>query len=143
LPALQEQVAGITNAVEWYSDVIVEGAGGVLVRLGDVWSLLDLAQAVAHARHEVRVLVVARAGLGTLNHTALTVDAITGRELYVPGVVMGAWPDEPDLAARQNVEDLPRLTGVPIVGSIPDGAGALDSAAFTAAVPGWLAALEG
>jgi dethiobiotin synthetase len=141
LPSLAEQVAGIINAAEWYDDVVVEGAGGIRVPLGDDWTLLDLAAGLADA-HPVDVVVVARAGLGTLNHTALTVDAITARGLSVAGVLIGAWPAEPDLAAEQNLADLPRLTGVPLLGRIPDGAGAWAGEVFSARAPGWLTGLS-
>ena len=53
-------------------------------------------------------------------------------------VVIGSWPDEPDLAATQNLLDLPMMTGVPILGRIPEGAGALSPAEFGAGVPNWL-----
>ncbi len=119
-------------------EVVVEGAGGILVRLGTTWTLLDLAQAVSHAGRQVAFLVVARAGLGTLNHTALTVQAIALRELYAAGLVIGSWPSDPDLAAEQNLRDLPMMTGIPVVGRIPDGAGALSAAEFCAGSPDWL-----
>lgn len=119
-------------------DVLVEGAGGVLVPLGDSWNLLDLAATVAHAGISVGFLVVARAGLGTLNHTTLTVQAIQQRGLDVLGVLIGSWPDAPDLAAEQNQLDLPLLTGVPILGRIPAGAGQLDRETFVTAAADWL-----
>jgi dethiobiotin synthetase len=76
------------------------------------------------------VLVVAAAGLGTLNATALTVEALRARGLRCTGVVIGSWPAVPDLAASENLRDLPLVTGVPLLGALPDGAGALDRAEF-------------
>jgi dethiobiotin synthetase len=115
--------------------VIVEGAGGLLVRLDAAGgTLLDLA-ALLDAVTEVEVVVVVAAGLGTLNHTGLTVDALRARGLTVRGLVIGAWPAEPGLAERCNLEDLPRVA--PLLAVIPDGAGSLDRAAFVAAAPGW------
>ena len=106
--------------------VIVEGAGGLLVRFDDDGgTLADVA-----AKLPAPVLVVAAAGLGTLNHTELTVSELRRRGLTCMGVVIGAWPAEPDLAARCNVVDLPAVTGVPLLGAVPDGAGGLDPAAF-------------
>ena len=55
------------------------------------------------------------AGLGTLNHTALTLEAMAHRGLELAGVVIGAWPAEPDLAARSNVAR-PRDAGRPTAG---------------------------
>ncbi len=108
--------------------VLVEGAGGLLVRFDDDGgTLADLATAL-----DAPVLVVATAGLGTLNHTALTVEALRARGLTCVGVVVGAWPREPDLAARCNLADLPDVTGVPLVGAVPEGAGGLGPVEFAA-----------
>ena len=137
LPGLAEQRDAVLAAAEEH-DVIVEGAGGVLVCVGEHWNLLDLAETVAYHRAPVGFVVVARAGLGTLNHAALTVWAIQQRGLHVHGVVIGSWPDQPDLAAEQNRFDLPVMTGVPVIGRIPEGAGALSEEDFAAGVPGWL-----
>jgi len=137
LPGICEQRDLILDAAQSH-DVLVEGAGGILVSLGESWDLLDLAATVAHAGTPVGFLVVARAGLGTLNHTALTVQAIQNRGLDVLGVLIGSWPDQPDLAAQQNLFDLPIMTGVPVLGQIPAGAGALGTDAFMAAAPEWL-----
>jgi dethiobiotin synthetase len=107
--------------------VLVEGAGGLLVRMTATGTLADVAGLLG-----APVLVVAAAGLGTLNHTALTVEALGARALSCAGVVIGAWPDRPDLAARTNLHDLPAVTGVPLLGALPAGAGGLDPARFTA-----------
>ena len=77
------------------------------------------------------------AGLGTLNHTELTVDALRARGLEPAGLVVGSWPADPGLAERCNLEDLPRVTGVPLLAVIPAGAGGLERRDFTAAAPGW------
>jgi dethiobiotin synthetase len=137
LPTLAEQRDAILAVAESH-DVLVEGSGGVLVPLGDHWNLLDLAQTVAHGGAEVGFVVVARAGLGTLNHSALTVQAIQQRALFVLGVVIGSWPEYPDLAAEQNLLDLPLITGVPILGKLPAGAAAMDGTEFAAAAADWL-----
>jgi dethiobiotin synthetase len=121
--------AVVTGALELAADhdlVLVEGAGGLLVRFDDDGgTLADVAAKLA-----APVLVVAAAGLGTLNHTELTVAELRRRGLTCPGVVVGAWPAEPDLAARCNLVDLPAVTGVPLLGAIDGGAGGLDPAAF-------------
>ena len=113
---------------------IVEGAGGLLVRLGaDGSTLADVAQ-----RLGAPVIVVARAGLGTLNHTALTVEALAARGIACPGIVIGAWPAAPGLAEERNLEDLPRYAGRPLLGRVPEHAGRLDPAAFAARAPTWI-----
>lgn len=106
--------------------VLVEGAGGLLVRFDpDGGTLADVAR-IAGAP----VLVVTEAGLGTLNVTALTTEALRSRELRCAGLVIGSWPAEPGLAARCNLEDLPRVAGAPVVGALPAGAAALPAARF-------------
>jgi dethiobiotin synthetase len=137
LPGLAEQRDAVLAAAEEH-DVLVEGAGGVLVHLGKHWGLLDLAQSLTAFGRRAGFVVVARAGLRTLNHTALTEQAIQQRDLHVHGVVIGSWPAAPDLAAEQNLLDLPIQTGVAVLGRIPEGAGALSQTEFAAGVPGWL-----
>ncbi|WP_411129693.1 dethiobiotin synthase [Streptomyces sp. x-19] len=115
--------------------VLVEGAGGLLVRFDDEGNTLADAARLAGAP----VLVVVQAGLGTLNTTALTALALRTHGLDCPGVVVGSWPAEPDLAARCNLHDLPTAAGAPLLGLVPEGAGALPPHAFRAAAPAWLA----
>ncbi|MEU6531370.1 dethiobiotin synthase [Streptomyces sp. NPDC046928] len=115
--------------------VLVEGAGGLLVRFDEAGgTLADAAELMA-----APVLVVASAGLGTLNTTELTARELRRRRLDPLGVVIGSWPGEPDLASRCNVADLPEVSGVPLLGAVPAGAGGLPSAGFRAAAPDWLA----
>ncbi|WP_340556051.1 dethiobiotin synthase [Streptomyces sp. GSL17-111] len=115
--------------------VLVEGAGGLLVRFDEEGgTLADAARLL-----DAPVLPVAPAGLGTLNATALTAEALRARGLCLPGVVVGSWPAEPDLAALCNLTDLPESAGAPLLGLVPHGAGGLDAERFRAAAPGWLA----
>ncbi|MFJ5816843.1 dethiobiotin synthase [Streptomyces sp. NPDC093108] len=116
--------------------VLIEGAGGLLVRFDDEGSTLaDAARLLA-----APVLVVTPAGLGTLNTTALTSEALRARGLECLGVVVGSMPAEPDLAARCNLVDLPVAAGAPLLGVVPAGAGGLDPADFRARARSWLAA---
>lgn len=138
LPSLADQRDLVTGLAEDHT-VLVEGAGGLLVHLGEGWTLLDLAAAVTRQGVEVAFVVVARAGLGTLNHATLTVTAIQQRDLPVAGLVIGSWPARPDLAAEQNLADLPSYTGVPLLGRIPEGAGRFGTTEFRAAAREWLA----
>ncbi|MFJ9154734.1 dethiobiotin synthase [Streptomyces sp. NPDC102270] len=115
--------------------VLVEGAGGLLVRFDDEGGTLADAAELLRAP----VLVVAAAGLGTLNTTELTARELRRRRLELAGVVIGSWPDSPDLASRCNLADLPDVSGAPLLGALPAGAGGLAPSAFRAAAPGWLA----
>ncbi|WP_372436072.1 dethiobiotin synthase [Williamsia soli] len=125
----------VLSAVSQFDDhdlTLVEGAGGALVRLAPDLTILDVAAGL-----DAPLLVVAAAGLGTLNHTELTIRAIEAAGLDCAGIVIGSWPDEPDLAERCNMEDLPLVTGVPIVGRIPTGAGRFDRRFFGAQARHW------
>lgn len=98
--------------------VLVEGTGGLLVRFGpDGWTLADLAWSL-----QACAVVVTAAGRGTLNHTALTIEALAARGIPLVGLVIGAWPAEPDLAARSNIADLEALIRRPLDGVLPTGA---------------------
>jgi dethiobiotin synthetase len=135
LPPLElyEVVDAIRAEAAQHDLVLVEGAGGLLVPMGvrpsgEPWTFADLATTLG-----VPAIVVARAGLGTLNHTALTLEALDRRGIGV-GVVLGAWPAEPELVHWANLSEL-----VPhLVGALPDGAGAMDPGVFRRSAPGWL-----
>ncbi|ASO19476.1 dethiobiotin synthetase [Actinoalloteichus hoggarensis] len=130
-----EEIAEAVRELDGDHDtVLVEGAGGLLVRLDTAGgTVADAAGAVA-----APVLVVARAGLGTLNDTALTVEALRVRGLACLGVVIGEWRAEPDLAAEHNLRDLPEVAAAPLLGVLPSGAGGLPPEEFRARAPGWL-----
>jgi len=118
--------------------VLVEGAGGLLVRLDlDGGTAIDLARAL-----DAEVVVVAREGLGTLNHAGLTIDRLRAEGL-TPRLVLGSCSAEPGLAELQNRIDLPRLTGLALDGIVPAGAGSLDRTEFCRQAPGWFSALPG
>ncbi|MFF8731484.1 dethiobiotin synthase [Streptomyces sp. NPDC015171] len=115
--------------------VLVEGAGGLLVRFDAAGgTLADAARLL-----DAPVLIVAQAGLGTLNTTELTARELRRGGLEPLGVVIGSWPRTPDLATRCNVADLPEVAGAPLLGALPAGAGTLPPAAFRTAAPSWLA----
>lgn len=139
LPPVSEYADRIRVLAEFHDPVIVEGAGGLLVRLdSDGGTLLDIAAELAETL-AVEVIVVVGAGLGTLNHTELTVGALRERGLEPVGLVIGSWPAEPGLAERCNADDLPRVTGLPVLATIPEGVGALDRDAFRTQSPTWFA----
>ncbi|MFB7517155.1 dethiobiotin synthase [Streptomyces sp. NPDC056144] len=115
--------------------VLVEGAGGLLVRFDEEGGTLADAAALLGAP----VLVVAPAGLGTLNTTTLTAEALRARGIEQLGVVVGSWPAAADLASRCNLADLPEAADAPLLGAVPEGSGSLDPAAFRAAAADWLA----
>jgi dethiobiotin synthetase len=133
LPTVAEHAERI-RALE-HDVVLVEGSGGVLVRLDlDGGTIIDIA-----ARLDAEVVVVTRETLGTLNHTALTVDRL--RDAGVdPVLVIGSAEPDPSLEALSNHDDLPRLTGCQVIGRVPTGAGTLPPAEFGDRAPGWFVA---
>lgn len=89
----------------------VEGAGGVMVPLCWGYTVLDLAQAC-----DLDAIVVARAGLGTLNHVAMTIMMLRSREIPIRGIVLNGRSSTPDLAESTNPSALARMVhGVRIV----------------------------
>jgi dethiobiotin synthetase len=91
--------------------LVVEGAGGILVPLAWGFTALDLA-----VRAKLEAVVVARAGLGTLNHVLLTVEALERRGVALRGIILNGVGSPPDVAETTNPEALRRLLpGVPIL----------------------------
>jgi dethiobiotin synthetase len=130
LPAidLSHVAAHIIERSEAGGLVLVEGAGGLLVHYDEYGATIaDLATMI-----DAAVLVVTEATLGTLNATALTLEALASRGIPLAGVVIGSWPEWPDLACRSNIADLERLGGGPLAGALPAGAGAAGAGAFLA-----------
>ncbi|MDQ4053669.1 MAG: dethiobiotin synthase [Actinomycetota bacterium] len=137
IPPVTEHAERIRELAQTQDLVIVEGAGGVLVRLDTAGgTLLDLAVDLARTV-PVEVVVVTAAGLGTLNHTELTVGALRARGLEPAGLIVGSWPAEPGLAELCNLDDLPRITGLPLLAVLPEGSGALSPPEFRAQAQGW------
>jgi dethiobiotin synthetase len=64
-------------------NLIIEGAGGVLVPINDTHLMIDLIKKL-----DVQVIVVARTTLGTINHTLLSLEALRSRNIPVLGVIM-------------------------------------------------------
>ena len=91
--------------------LVVEAAGGLLVPLAWSFTALDLAE-----RAGLEAIVVARAGLGTLNHVRLTAEALASRRVPLRAVILNGRGDPPDLAESTNPGALARLLpGVTIV----------------------------
>lgn len=124
-PAVAAELEGIDidvrRLVERFHDlrrrsdgVIVEGVGGVMVPIRWDYSVLDLI-----AELNLPVLLVARAGLGTVNHTALTYAALRDRGMNVWAVILNRYPQHPGWAERTNPDALRRLLSVDRIFTLP------------------------
>jgi dethiobiotin synthetase len=89
--------------------VVVEGVGGLLVPLSDDCDVRALAFALG-----LPLVVAARPGLGTINHTLLTLEAARAAGLTVAAVVLTPWPAEPDVVALSNRDTIARLGQVAV-----------------------------
>ncbi|MDP2709803.1 MAG: dethiobiotin synthase [Solirubrobacteraceae bacterium] len=93
---LDALVAAARAAATGADVLVVEGVGGLLVPFGD-FDVRDLAVALG-----LPLVVAARPGLGTINHSLLTIEAARGAGLDVRAVVLTPWPDEPTVLERSN-----------------------------------------
>lgn len=124
-PAVAARLSGIAISFERVLDsvralaarheaVVVEGAGGLLAPLTERETYADLARALG-----LPVLVVARAGLGTVNHTALTVEALRARSIPIAGIVLNRLAPEDDPSVPHNAAEIARLTGIAPAALLP------------------------
>jgi dethiobiotin synthetase len=140
LPSRAELVASVREVDAKLT--LVEGAGGLLVELGtDGVTLRDVALDLA-----APVLVVVAPGLGTLNHTALTLEALASHNVWCAGLVIGEWPRQPGPAEAGNRDALSAMA--PLRAVLPAGAGSLSADEFeamsvSAFEPDWVASLVG
>lgn len=133
LPRVASHAGRVRELAASHDHVLVEGAGGLLVELdSEGCTLADLGSLLAAA-----FVLVARPDLGTLNHTALTLEALHTRDLAVLGVVVGSWPGNPGVVHYTNRQVLGSLS-VPLLGVLPGHASELSPAAFRSEAAAWL-----
>ncbi len=102
--------------------MIVEGAGGIMVPLSENYTYLDLAKKLG-----LPVLIVARPGLGTINHTMLTIAALRGRKIEIAGIVINYALDEKSGSAEKtNPSVIEKMSNVRIMGTISYGSRRFD-----------------
>lgn len=90
--------------------IVCEGVGGLLVPLSTGYLVRDLAADLGYP-----LVVVASPGLGTINHTLLTVEAARAAGLEVTSIVLSPWPEEPTEIERSNRATIVELAGVPVL----------------------------
>lgn len=137
-----EQIVNAVRSVDRPSRLtLLEGAGGLLVELATAGvTLRELAVEL-----DAPVLVVCAAGLGTLNHTALTLEALANRGISCAGLVIGSWPTSPGAAEEFNRGALEALA--PVRAVLPADAAALSPAGFAVMAgrafdPDWVTGLS-
>ncbi len=95
--------------------MLIEGAGGLMVPLKDNYHTADLIRDL-----DVEVIIVARLGLGTINHTLLTIHQAHAYGLKVKGLLFSDVSSQPKtIAERTNPVEIARLSGVKVLGTIP------------------------
>lgn len=107
--------AAFAELQQKYDSVIVEGVGGIAVPIQDDFLVVHLIK-----RLQLPILIVAQVGLGTLNHTLLTVAYARQFELQITGIVLnGLCAKTAGLAEATNPAEIENLTGVPVIGVVP------------------------
>jgi dethiobiotin synthetase len=117
-PHLAAELAGHSVALDQLCDavravgrdadaIVVEGVGGLLVPITDAYDVRALAKALG-----LPLVIAARPGLGTLNHTLLTIESARSHGLEPAGVVLTPWPEDPSPIERSNLATIERLGGV-------------------------------
>jgi dethiobiotin synthetase len=127
---LVEHAEAAAGEADW---LVCEGVGGLLVPLTSGYLIRDLAVDLA-----LPVVVAARAGLGTINHTLLTIEAARAAGLTVAGVAMTPWPEQPAEIERSNRETVEQLGGVAVAGLPPTDPGSLAAAGEALPLDEWL-----
>ena len=108
-PLYPQELSAPIKAARARGITVVEGVGGLAVPLTDGYDVRALARDAG-----LPLLIAARPGLGTINHTLLTLEAARAAELTVSGVVLTPWPEQPDVLERSNRETIERLGGVEV-----------------------------
>jgi dethiobiotin synthetase len=112
---IAEMVIAARTLASEYEFVIAEGAGGIMVPLNRHETMLDLMQAL-----KLPIVIAARPGLGTINHTLLSIRALRSDGLNIAGVVfVASKPDKPGLIKEDNAVTIEQFGKVPILGTIP------------------------
>ena len=95
-----------------YSLLIIEGVGGALVPIKKDYLIVDLIKDL-----KTPALIVARAGLGTINHTLLTIEALKKRKIQILGIIFNGYAGN-DLSEKTNAEIIKEISGIPILAKL-------------------------
>jgi dethiobiotin synthetase len=129
-----ELLAAARRAGAWADALVCEGVGGLMVPITPGYLVRDLALDM-----RMRLVVAARPGLGTINHTLLTLEAARAAGLEPVAVVMTPWPDEPSTVESSNRDTVEQLGGVAVAGLPECSPATLADAARSLPLDDWLA----
>jgi dethiobiotin synthetase len=90
--------------------ILIEGAGGVLVPLTPEFLMIDLMQEL-----NMPVIVVASAGLGTINHTLMTIEILKSKGIDIAGIIFNKMPADPTVIELDNVKIIEQISGVEVI----------------------------
>jgi dethiobiotin synthetase len=127
--SLDALVAAAARAAAGADVLVVEGVGGLLVPFSDEHDIRDLAVALG-----LPVIIAARPGLGTINHSLLTIEAARAAGLDVRAVVLTPWPEAPTVMERSN-RDTIASRGAIEVATLPSARAVEDLASAGATLP--------
>ncbi len=111
----QDIISAYKQLSKKYDITIVEGAGGIMVPVYKRYLFIDLIKDL-----NLPIVIVSRPGLGTINHTLLTIDAARNRGIDILGVIINhSAKIKNDLSVKTNPEIIEMLGGVPLLGTVP------------------------
>jgi dethiobiotin synthetase len=123
----------LVEAARGHEPVVCEGVGGLLVPITPGYLVRDLAVDLG-----LPLVIAARTGLGTINHSLLTIEAARATGLRVAGVVMTPWPAAPEPIELSNRATVERLGDVPVSGLPPTDPASLAQAGAGLPLDDWL-----
>jgi dethiobiotin synthetase len=106
-------VKNILNFCAQFEISFIEGAGGLYVPIGEKYFMLDLLKDL-----KAETILVCRAGLGTVNHTLLSIEALRRKHIKIKGLIFNQ-TTPPDISARENPQIIQKINGLPILGIFP------------------------
>ncbi len=112
---IEKIISSYNKLTQIHNFIIIEGAGGVLVPILKEYLFIDLIK-----RLSVPIIIVARTGLGTINHTLLTVRYALEHGIRIIGIIFNHTSNEEDgIAEKTNPDIIKRLCNIPILGILP------------------------
>jgi dethiobiotin synthase len=113
-PEIQTILRAAHDLEEKHDSILVEGAGGVFAPINEDYTMIDLMKALDYP-----VLLVAHRGLGTINHTLLSIEVLRNVGLDIAGVILNEVEDvEPDYIKKDNPDAIEAFGRVPILGNV-------------------------